>query len=129
VSDEHKAGTPAEAMPTPKNEEATAQFAAMEERARSLQLENDKLRKQLDEKQRESRDRDKAFGGVTARVRFTIDVPAGSSWGPDCAMRQVRDQAGPETVQKVLQILREARLGCTIVGEPLVLAVTARLEK
>jgi hypothetical protein len=61
---------------------------------------------------------------TTARVRLTIDVPAGSTWGPECKLGQVFKQAGEETANAVTQALRARFHGAKIIGEVEVIAVT-----
>jgi len=41
------------------------------------------------------------LGSAYARVKLVIEVPAGSSWGPECSLDQIYKQAGGETLNKV----------------------------
>lgn len=60
---------------------------------------------------------------ATARVQITIEIDAGSSWGPDCTVAQVRKQAGDESVARIMNILRDSKIRVRLIGEPNVLAV------
>lgn len=60
---------------------------------------------------------------ATARVQVTIEVDAGSSWGPDCTVAQVRDQAGAEAVARIVNIISDAKVKATVIGAPKVVAV------
>lgn len=60
---------------------------------------------------------------ATALVRVTIEVDAGSSWGPDCTVGQIRDQAGREAVARIQNALAAAKTPCAIVGRPAVVSV------
>lgn len=71
----------------------------------------------------------------TARVRVTIEITRGT-WGENCELAQVYEQAGREAledVQRALLMLREIQRGnplrgAVVVGEPQVLAVIAGRE-
>lgn len=67
--------------------------------------------------------RDFRLSTAHARVRFTIEVPAGSIWGADCALSQIYQQAGEETANKLSGHLKS--IGAKIVGQPEVIAVFA----
>lgn len=57
---------------------------------------------------------------ATARVRLTIEIDAGSTWGDDCTARQVYDQASQEARHAVENmIIGSNKLGtrCKIVGK------------
>lgn len=56
-----------------------------------------------------------------ARVRFVIDVPAGSSWEPRVTLDQIMRQAGEETCHKVEKHLR--LIGGVVIGKPEVTAI------
>lgn len=58
---------------------------------------------------------------VTARVVFTVEMPAGSNWGTQCTVEQIHKQAGQETKNHLENILRKH--GGKIIGEPKVIAV------
>lgn len=70
----------------------------------------------------------------TARVQVTIEITRGT-WGLDCDLAQVYDQAGREAVEEVyraLGLLREFKRGdlrsAVVVGDPKVVAVIAKPE-
>jgi hypothetical protein len=58
-----------------------------------------------------------------ARVQITLEIDAGSSWGPDCTVSQVHSQASRESVQRLKNILAAAKTRATIIGEPKVITV------
>lgn len=60
---------------------------------------------------------------ATAKVQITIEVDAGSSWGPDCTVSQVHNQAGREAVQRLMNTLAAAKTRCRVIGEPKVITV------
>jgi hypothetical protein len=60
---------------------------------------------------------------ATAKIQVTVEVDAGSSWGPDCTVAQVRDQAGRESLLRLKNILSQSKTDIRIVGEPKVIAV------
>lgn len=74
-----------------------------------------------------------------ARVQVTLDVPVSGSWGPECQIQQIRDQA----VESALQELRSGicinglvsssnkrpNVEVTIVGQPKVVAVLVGEEQ
>jgi hypothetical protein len=60
---------------------------------------------------------------ASARVQITVEVDAGSSWGPDCTVAQVRDQAGTEAVRRIINTLAQGKMLATVIGAPKVLAV------
>lgn len=58
---------------------------------------------------------------ATARVRLTIEIDAGSTWGDDCTARQIYDQASKEARHAIDDmILGSNKIGtrCKIVGKP-----------
>lgn len=61
--------------------------------------------------------------GATAKVQVTLEIDAGSSWGPECTVSQVRDQAGRESLQRLTAVLAAAKTRVKIIGEPKVIAV------
>jgi hypothetical protein len=63
-----------------------------------------------------------------ARVQLTIELDAGSTWGNDCTVNQIYDQAGRESVNHVERIFHEAKENIVIVGKPKVTAVFAKRE-
>jgi len=48
---------------------------------------------------------------ASAIVTVTLEIEAGSSWGKDCTVQQVHDQASRETMQKLSLILHLLRKG------------------
>ncbi len=60
---------------------------------------------------------------ATAKVQITLEVDAGSSWGPDCTVAQVCDQAGRESLWRLTDILTQGKTRVRIIGEPRVIAV------
>jgi hypothetical protein len=60
---------------------------------------------------------------ATARVQVTVEVDAGSAWGPDCTVAQVRDQAGREALQRIKNLFTEGKTRFCIIGEPKVITV------
>jgi len=60
---------------------------------------------------------------ATAKVLVTLEVDAGSHWGGDCATQQVFDQAGRETIQRVMNELRKLGPRVRVVGDPKVTMV------
>lgn len=65
--------------------------------------------------------------GTHARVRVTLDVPAGSSWSDDVTVKQVREQASKETVQKLENIFLKEGIRVVLM-EPVV-TVYSELER
>lgn len=64
-----------------------------------------------------------------ARVQVTLELDAGSSWGNDCTVQQIYDQAGRESINNLEQILLKAGVRVHIVGEPKVVAVMTERER
>lgn len=60
---------------------------------------------------------------ATAKVQVTLEIDAGSSWGKDCTVAQVMDQASRESLQRLTATLQAAKTRVRIVGEPKVIAV------
>jgi hypothetical protein len=58
-----------------------------------------------------------------AKVTLTVEIEVGSTWGDDCSLSQVYDQAARETIQAVKNIFQRR---VTIIGEPTVDAVMVR---
>lgn len=59
---------------------------------------------------------------ATATVRLTVEVRNLGSWGEDCSLKQIREQATREAIQEVRGLL--GRSDCIrIVGEPDVSAI------
>lgn len=58
--------------------------------------------------------------GASAVVTVTVEVQANGSWGPDCSVAQVHQQAGHEAVNAVRTALRNAGYATRmkVVGEP-----------
>ena len=48
---------------------------------------------------------------VRARVRFYIEVDAGSSWGDECDCKQIFNQAGRETQNRLDKLVSLANQG------------------
>jgi len=65
---------------------------------------------------------------ASARVTVTLQVDADGTWGDDCTLKQMHDQAGENAVQQVRFMLQEHRghAGMVIVGEPSVELISAR---
>jgi hypothetical protein len=63
-----------------------------------------------------------------ARVRVTIDIPVGDSWGEECDIAQVHRQAK----ESALGMLRNSKFHelqrAVIVGEPVVTAILVEPE-
>lgn len=59
---------------------------------------------------------------ATAKIQVTVQVQAGT-WGSNCDLEQVYQQAGREGVEKIRKALSVAQCGATIIGEPRVIAV------
>jgi hypothetical protein len=53
-------------------------------------------------------------------VTITLEVPAGSSWGPDCSLSQIYSQAGEETANRVEQTLLKAGIRARILSKKVV---------
>lgn len=64
----------------------------------------------------------------SALVRLTVEVPC-SSWGGDCQLVQVFDQAAREARQSLQSILTERLPQARIVGEAEVTAVLAKTKR
>jgi hypothetical protein len=62
---------------------------------------------------------------ASARVQVTVEFTA-VSWGSDCSVQQVFDQAGREIVSKVHSLIAEK--GGRVIGEPRVIAVMGEME-
>ena len=66
------------------------------------------------------------MSGATARVRVTIEVGPFGSWGDDCSVGQVKDQAAEDAGRLVLSLCRDAsKKGITyrIMSKPVVTVV------
>jgi hypothetical protein len=69
---------------------------------------------------------------VHARVTVTLEIPAGSSWGPECAMSQIKKQATENVLGKIRQATTAsggALAGAKVVGEPKVQAILAGIDE
>jgi hypothetical protein len=66
---------------------------------------------------------------VCARVRLTIEMPAGSSWPEKVGADQVYKQAKEDVLGKLNNWALKNHLGLRIIGEPVVIAIMAELEK
>lgn len=65
---------------------------------------------------------------ATAKVQVTLEVEAGS-WGHDCSIGQLHDQAAESGLREVLQLLKEgAGSKCRIVGKPRVIGIVTSNE-
>lgn len=72
-----------------------------------------------------------------ARVTLTIEMDLGDSWGGDCTVAQIHDQAAKAAVHQLrcglvidgLHAAREARQHARIVGEPKVEAILVERTK
>lgn len=60
---------------------------------------------------------------ATARVQVTIEIDAGSSWGPDCTVAQIQQQAGEEATRRLVDLVAAARVKANIVGTPKVTTI------
>lgn len=76
------------------------------------------------------------FSGLvcTARAQVTIEIERGT-WGHDCTVAQVYDQAGREAINELNRLVSEARRAnkgalrnMRIIGDPKVVAVTTGRE-
>lgn len=56
-----------------------------------------------------------------AKVTVTIEVPVGSTWGPDCNLKQVHAQAKEDALHAIQRW--GAELGVKIVSSPKVSAI------
>jgi len=65
---------------------------------------------------------------TTARVKLTIEVPAGSSWGADTTVNQVVTQAERETIQKVKAALSNI-VGVNLLDSSVCVVMTEPLRK
>lgn len=66
---------------------------------------------------------------VYARVKLEVEVPSGSSWGPDCTMAQIQKQAIEGAISTLERALvKEYGGGARLVGKPKVTAVLASEE-
>lgn len=63
---------------------------------------------------------------TTARVTVTIDMAVGDTWGPECNLAQVRDQA-TETALGRLNRALDGR-DWQIVGKPIVKAIMTEMK-
>ena len=61
-----------------------------------------------------------------ARVRLTVDVSVGS-WGPECKIDQVYQQASEEAINRVRRLINDH--GAKVVGLVEVEAITTALEE
>ncbi len=63
-------------------------------------------------------------GTATARVTVTLEIPVGS-WGPDCSLEQIVNQATKDATARALQ-------GCThfsrVIGTPEVTVGFAKVQ-
>ena len=62
---------------------------------------------------------------ATARVTLTLEVSVGSSWGEDCTVKQVHDQAAEEALGFVGKLVADHKDRIRFIGEPAVMAVFA----
>lgn len=62
----------------------------------------------------------------TARVRITLDIAAGSSWGDECTIQQVHEQAKRETVARIRTALQKTDF--VLVGEPEITVITHQVK-
>jgi len=64
-----------------------------------------------------------------AKVTVTLEIPAGSSWGPECKMDQIHNQASEEVVEGLNKLIYGGHLrGAKIIGTPKVVAIMASVE-
>lgn len=64
-----------------------------------------------------------------ARVQLTIELSSLGSWGPDCALSQVYDQALEAAISRVRRAFAGDSAGIKIVGVPGVVAITTDMDK
>jgi hypothetical protein len=57
---------------------------------------------------------------ATARVTLTVEIDIGSTWGDDCKLSQVYDQAKEQAVTAVKNVFQSR---VTIIGVPTVNAI------
>ena len=63
-----------------------------------------------------------------ARVTLTLDITVGSSWGNDCRLSQVYEQAKVDALGIIDRLRSDHRSQIAIVGEPKVVAVIAETK-
>ncbi len=70
---------------------------------------------------------------ATARVRLTLDIPVGDSWGADCNIAQIEKQAAESAIGLIRNAGDFGRLYSAgrieIIGEPQVTAVLVRSDR
>ena len=57
---------------------------------------------------------------ATARVTVTLEITVPSSWGDDCAVRQIKEQATRSAVASIGHMIRGSQLKAKVVGKPAV---------
>lgn len=73
--------------------------------------------------------RPKVRTSTGATVQLTIELSNIGSWGPDCALSQVYDQALEAAIGRVRRAFAGDSRGIKIVGVPGVVAITTDMEK
>lgn len=66
---------------------------------------------------------------ASAVIEVTLEVPANSSWGGDCELKQIHSQAREETLNGLLTTLRVKYPGVKVVGRPVVKAILTREQR
>lgn len=66
---------------------------------------------------------------ASAVIQITLEVPANSSWGGDCDLKQIHAQASDETLNGVLTTLRVKFPRVRVVGKPVVTTVLTREKR
>ena len=65
-----------------------------------------------------------------AKVTVTLEITADSSWGAECKMDQIHDQASVDVIGQLNRLMGSGNLrGARIIGTPKVLAVLASVEE
>lgn len=67
------------------------------------------------------------YASTTAKVKLTVEVATGESWGPDCPLGQVYKQGTEAAVGKLRQILAGHK-DVVIIGEPVVTAINNMMD-
>ena len=64
---------------------------------------------------------------ATARIQVTVEVDGGT-WGSECSMEQVFDQAKKEASIGVQSAIQKSYPRGRVIGEPIVLAILTKRE-
>lgn len=66
---------------------------------------------------------------ASAVIEIVLEVPASSSWGGDCELKQIHAQAAEETLNGVLTTLRVRYPLVRVVSKPVVRTVLTRQKR